>query len=123
MKKKKVEELKFKSSTWPFQVDKVETWSYWESIFSIEECKKIIDIGNKKGLIKGTTRSNNFKDYRDSNISWLYPEDDLQWAYKRLTDVILNLNDRFLNLIFLVFIEGFQFTHYKQPSGKYKKQR
>lgn len=121
MKKKKVEELKFKSTAWPFKLDNSQTWAYWESVFSIEECQKIIDIGNKKGLIKGTTKSKDLKNYRDSNISWLFPEDDLQWAYKRLTDVILNLNERFFNFDIFGFIEGFQFTHYQEPGGKYKK--
>ena len=120
-KKVKVEESKFKSTAWPFKIDTVQTWAYWESIFSVEECQKIIDIGNKKGRIKGSIRLKSLKNYRDSNISWLYPQDDLQWAYKRITDVILDLNNRFFKFDIFGFIEGFQFTHYQQPAGKYKK--
>jgi len=123
MKREKVKKLPgtFPSGTWPFELDKLESWAYWESVFSVEECQKIIDIGNKKGLIKGTTKSKKLKNYRDSNISWLYPEDDLQWVYQRLTDVILSLNDRFFKFDIFGFVEGLQFTHYKKPSGKYKK--
>jgi PKHD-type hydroxylase len=121
MKNKKVKETKFKSTVWPFEVDKLETWSFWNSVFSVEECKKIIDIGNKKGLIKGITVGGDKKEVRDSKISWLYPSDDLDWVYRKLTDVVLNLNERFFKFDIYGFIEGFQFTHYQAPSGKYKK--
>jgi PKHD-type hydroxylase len=120
MKNKKVKKFQFNTTTWPFKVDNLETWAFWDSAFSPEECKKIIDIGNKKGLIKGSTQGNT-KDYRDSKISWLYPSDDLEWVYRRLTDIILNLNDRFFKFDLYGFIEGFQFTHYQEPGGKYKK--
>jgi PKHD-type hydroxylase len=121
MKKEKVKENKFKTTVWPFKVDNLETWAFWDSAFSIDECKKIIEIGNKKGLIKGTTLSKNNKNYRDSKISWLYPSDDLEWAYRRITDIVLSLNERFFNFDLYGLIEGFQFTHYQEPGGKYKK--
>ena len=127
MKNKKDKELKFQSTAWPFQVDNLETWAYWDNAFSPEECKKIIDIGNKKGLVKGITRGENSKKIkdskkiRDSNISWLYPSDDLEWAYRRITDIILDLNSKYLKFDLYGLIEGFQFTHYKEPDGKYQK--
>jgi PKHD-type hydroxylase len=120
MKSKKVKKSKTKTTVWPFKKDGLETWAFWDSIFSPEECKKIIEIGNKKILIKAKTFSNN-KELRKSKISWLYPSDDLEWAYKRITDVILDLNNRFFKFELYGFIEGFQFTYYKHPDGKYKK--
>jgi PKHD-type hydroxylase len=121
MKKKKVKENKIPSTVWPFKIDELQTWAFWDSAFSPEECKKIIDIGNKKGLIKGKVRGNNLEHVRDSNISWLYPSDDLEWVYRRLTDIVLNLNNQFFKFDIFGFIEGLQFTHYKEPDGKYKK--
>jgi len=121
MKNKKDKELKFQSTAWPFQVDSLEAWAYWDNAFTPEECKKIIDIGNKKGLVKGTTIGEKFKKIRDSNISWLYPSDDLEWAYRRITDIILDLNSKYFKFDLYGLIEGFQFTHYKEPDGKYQK--
>jgi PKHD-type hydroxylase len=110
-----------KSSVWPFYIDNVQTWSFWNSCFSPKECKTIIDIGNKQGLIKGKTFLKNSQKIRNSNISWLYPSKDLEWVYRRLTDVILELNNKFFKFEIYGFIEGLQFTHYKEPNGKYQK--
>jgi PKHD-type hydroxylase len=121
MKKKKIKDPEFINSVWSFESDNLETWAYYDSVFSTEECKKIIEIGNKKGLIKGTINSGLVKNIRDSKISWLYPSDDMQWVFRRLTDVVSNLNERFFKFKLYGFIEGLQFTHYKEPGGKYKK--
>ena len=119
MKKKK--DIKFINSSWAFESDNLETWAYYDSVFSVEECEKIIEIGNKKGLVQGTINKGSLKDIRESKVSWLYPADDMEWVYRRLTDVILNLNQRFFKFKLYGFMEGLQFTHYKEPGGKYKK--
>lgn len=106
---------------WSFQSDKIETWAFWDSLFSKEECEKIIDIGIKKGLDKAVIKRGYEKNYRNSKISWIYPNDNFEWVFKRVTEVVLNLNKRFFNFDLYGFMEGFQFTHYKKPDGKYKK--
>jgi PKHD-type hydroxylase len=121
MKNKKVKEHKPLNTVWPFEIDKLDTWAFWSEAFSVDECKKIIDIGNKKGLLKGAIKEGENKKIRDSQISWLQPSDDLHWAYRRLTDIILDLNSKFFKFDIYGFIEGLQFTSYKFPSGKYDK--
>jgi PKHD-type hydroxylase len=112
-------------SVWPFQIDNVENWAYWDNVFSADECKKIIDLGNKKELIEGTiiegTIKGKNKNIRNSKISWIFPSNDSEWIFRRITDVILELNSKFFKFDLYGFIEGFQFTHYKEPDGKYKK--
>ena len=44
------------NASWPLKLDKVHFYSYWHGAFTKEECKKIIKIANKKGLIQGTTK-------------------------------------------------------------------
>ena len=80
---------------------------------------KIIKIAKDKGLIKGTTRGKS--DARQSKVCWLYASDDLDWAFRKITDIVLNLNDRFFQFDIFGLSEGFQFTNYKAPSGKYGK--
>jgi len=121
MKNKKVKEPKFQSTVWPFEVDTLETWAYYHPVFTPEECKKIIDIGNKKGLIKASIRKGIDAKIRESTISWLYSSDDLEWAFRKITDVVMGLNKDYFKFDLHGFIEGFQFTHYQAPSGKYKK--
>jgi PKHD-type hydroxylase len=114
---------KFESTTvWPFDIDNVETWAYYNNVFSKDECEKIIDIGiNKKIKEAVLEKGKKNKKIRDSKTSWLFPTDELKWAYKRITDVVLDLNDRFFKFNLYGFIEGFQFTYYKEPAGKYEK--
>ena len=94
--------VKFSNSCWNFKLDEVNFYAYQLNVFSKEECSKIIKTGKNKGLIDGTvfgeefnlTRKNK-KEIRDSKITWLYPNDDMDWVFRRCTDVITDLNNRF----------------------------
>jgi len=117
--KKKAKEPIFENSSWNFEVDQVNLYAFWNNAFSKEECQTIINIAKNKGLIKGTTRGES--DVRDSKISWLYPVDNMDWVFRRVTDITLNLNERFFKFDLFGLNEGFQFTNYEAPSGKYGK--
>ena len=108
------------NTAWNFKLDKVNLYAYWNDLFTKEECEKIIKIAKKKGLIKGTTDSN-VKDVRKSEIAWLYSFDNMEWVFRRVTDIILNLNERFFGFDIFGLNEGFQFTNYKAPGDKYGK--
>jgi PKHD-type hydroxylase len=116
---KKLKKPKFENSSWNFEVDQVILYAFWNNAFSKEECQTIINIAKNKGLIKGTTKVES--DVRDSKISWLYPTDNLDWVFRRVTDIVLNLNERFFKFDLFGLNEGFQFTNYEAPSGKYGK--
>jgi PKHD-type hydroxylase len=115
------------NSTWPFYLDKKCDYAYLEKCFTKEECEKITQIGKNKKLQKAKIfednngKKNIKKNYRDTNICWLSPQDDLQWVYQRITDTVLHLNERFFNFDLHGIAENLQFTNYKSPSGKYKK--
>jgi len=121
MKNKKVKNLKTESTVWPFKTDTLESWAYWHPAFTPEECKKIIDIGVKKEITEAKINRGLDTKIRESNISWLYPSDNLEWAFRKITDIIISLNKDYFNFDLYGFIEGFQFTHYPSPGGKYKK--
>jgi len=110
---------KFNNPSWSFKLDKVYSYAYWEKAFTPEECEKIIKIAKNKGLIKGQTKGKT--DVRSSKITWLYSDDKLDWLYRRITDMVLNLNDRFFQFDIHGLNEGLQFTNYKAPSDKYGK--
>jgi len=114
-----IKEPKFENSSWNFELDQINLYAFWNNAFSKEECQSIINIAKDKGLIKGTTKSES--DVRDSKISWLYPVDDMDWVFRRVTDITLNLNERFFKFDLFGLNEGFQFTNYEAPSGKYGK--
>jgi len=110
---------KFNNSSWNFYLDKVCTYACCEKVFTPEECQKIIKIGNNKGFINAETRGKT--DIRSSNISWLFSSDDLEWVFRKITDVVLNLNNKYFQFDIHGISEGLQFTNYKAPSDKYGK--
>ena len=114
-----IKDYKSSNSSWNFELDKINLYAFWNNAFSKEECQTIINIAKDKGLIKGTTKEES--DVRDSKISWLYPIDKMDWVYRRVTDITLNLNERFFKFDLFGLSEGFQFTNYEAPSGKYGK--
>ena len=121
MKKNKKIIPKFNNSSWNFQLDKVNSYAFYKEVFSKEECEKIIDLGKNKGFIEGLTMGGK-SNLRDSYISWLYPTDkDTDWLFRKTTDLILFLNNKYFNFDIFGLNEGFQFTNYKAPSGKYGK--
>jgi PKHD-type hydroxylase len=117
--KKNIKELKFKNSSWNFEVDQVNLYAFWNKAFSKEECQTIISIAKDKGLIKGKTKGES--DVRNSKVSWLYPIDKMEWVFRRVTDITLSLNEKFFKFDLFGLNEGFQFTNYQAPSGKYEK--
>ena len=116
----KKEEPKFNNSSWNFELDNTNLYAFWNNAFSKEECQSIINIAKDKGLIEGKTKGYT-KDVRESQVSWLYPIDGMDWVFRRVTDITLNLNERFFKFDLFGLNEGFQFTNYEAPSGKYGK--
>lgn len=117
-----IKEPKFENSSWNFELDQTNLFAFWNNAFSKEECQTIINIAKDKGLIKGTTfNDDKTKNVRDSKISWLYSSDNIDWVFRRVTDITLNLNERFFKFDLFGINEGFQFTNYEAPSGKYGK--
>lgn len=108
------------NTTWAFNLDQINSYAFWEDFLSKDECKKIIKIAKNQKFLEGKV-SNNVKNVRKSNVTWLYPNEELEWLFRRITDVVINLNERFYKFDLYGMVEGFQFTNYKAPGGKYDK--
>jgi PKHD-type hydroxylase len=105
-------------SCWQFCPDKTENYVYLDNLFTPEECAQIIDIGNAK-LEKATIfGGKDKKDIRESQIAWLYGP-DLEFAFRRVTDAVIHINNQFFNFDLFGMAEGFQFTRYDAPTGHY----
>lgn len=117
MNTKKETNSQTSNASWTFNTDQTNNWAYWDKAFTPEECQKIIDIGNSRTLQRGTAQ--NSDNVRDSDIAWLYSCDDMEWVYRRVTDIITSLNERFFHFDLFGLIEGMQFTRYETPGGKY----
>lgn len=112
-------------TSWPFNLDNRQDYAWYDTCFSKSECEKIIEIGksikHKQAEIYKDDKLIVDKNFRDTNICWLNPNDNLNWAYQRITDIVMDLNERFFNFDLYGISESLQFTNYKAPSGKYKK--
>ena len=104
------------NASWQFQSDKTQNWAYMDNLFTPEECAQIIAIGNAKLEKAKTVGENN--GIRESQIAWLYGS-DIEFAFRRVTDGILNLNNQFFNFDLFGMAEGLQFTKYDAPTGHY----
>jgi PKHD-type hydroxylase len=109
------------NSSWAFNSDQTQDWAYINSLFSPEECAQITAIGESRILSKANIIGNNFilDSVRDSKVAWLYPADDMEWVFRRVTDAVVNLNNQYFKFDLFGFTEGFQFTRYDAPSGFY----
>ena len=58
---------------------------------------------------------------RKNKVVWLESSDDLDWAYRRLTDAIMNLNHQFFKFELFGFTEKIQFTEYSKLKDHYTK--
>jgi len=106
------------SNIWQFQNDQVQNWAYMNNVFNAEECANIISIGNEK-LMQSTVNNQVVNlDVRESQISWLYPE-DLAFAFRKVSDVVMILNEQYFKFDLFGMAEGFQFTRYDAPNGRY----
>jgi len=114
---------------WNLEKEPVHLYAFWHEAFSIQECKKIIDIGKRLDSYSATVtnfeKDNKIKlipsKQRDSEIAWLYPGPKTDWIFGRLTTIIMDLNEQFFKFDLFGFSEGCQFTHYKAPGAHYGK--
>lgn len=108
-------------SSWAFQADPTENWAFMDAVFSPEECRSIIAIGNARmpAPAKVGPKGVAAAAVRDSRIVFLHPADELEWAFRRMTDAVMLLNERYFGFDLFGMTEGFQFTRYDAPAGFY----
>jgi PKHD-type hydroxylase len=104
------------SASWQFEPDKTENWAYLDNLLTPEECAQIIAIGNSRLEEAKIVGENN--DIRESQVAWLFPR-DIEFAFCKVTEGVLHLNNRFFNFDLFGLAEGFQFTRYDAPTGHY----
>lgn len=115
---------KYQSPNWFFEIDRIERYAFYESVFSPEECDTIIRLGKKlkpekAEFLDSKNKPIKSKKVRDSNVSWIVPNPDTHWIFERVTAYVLDLNAKFFGFELTGMYEGLQFTNYKAPGGHY----
>lgn len=99
--------------------DQLETWAYAPQVLTKEQCEQVIKLGESLLPDQAMTAGGVCPDVRDSKVSWIQPSQDTEWLFRHMTDVVINLNEQFFKFDLEGFAEGFQFTKYEAPAGKY----
>jgi|TARA_R100000455_G_C6244286_1_gene102390 PKHD-type hydroxylase len=111
------------ATSWSFKLDTVQSWAYWNNFLSKKECEEIISYCKKFNKSKAAVDNDSkvVRKIRESDVVFLYPDKNLNNLYRKITDAILTLNNKYFNFNLWGMAEGLQFTHYKAPNGKYVK--
>jgi PKHD-type hydroxylase len=106
-------------AAWQFYADKTQNWAYYNNLFTPEECAQIIRVGEGKGLKDGLIAGyvSPSESGRIAKVSWLYVEDGIDFAFRRVTDAVIGINEQFFQFDLFGMTEGFQFTRYDAPSS------
>lgn len=100
-------------------VDDVENWAYIEQLFTKEECEKIISLGESLLPKTAQTVDGVQIEVRDSKVSWITPSAETEFIFRKMTDAVNSVNEQYFQFDLDGFAEGFQFTKYEAPAGKY----
>lgn len=103
---------------YPMYYDHVHPYSFWDNVFTPEECEKIIEIGTSIPLETGDTIG--VTNYRTSSISWLFPDPEINWIFEKISNHVRVMNDQFFKFDIFGLAEGLQFTKYEAPDGEYQ---
>lgn len=114
------------SSVWPFTLDHVNQYAFWTNGFTKQECEEIIRLGTLAGIDKAVVQKNEQtcgvnEAVRKSEVSWIHPNQQTEWIYRKITDIVMSLNNSFFKFDLFGLTETLQFTKYTAPDGNYDK--
>jgi PKHD-type hydroxylase len=92
---------------------------WWDDAFTAEELDRIVEHCQAGATEKAGTLGGPNEKVRISSISWHKLNDDTDWLFRRLNDVIVAINSRWYGFT-LNGYESVQYTEYHaEVSGKY----
>ena len=105
---------------WDFHGPEHEPTAWFHGAFNDAELDAIIRIGESlkvdQARISGDLVNS---DYRDSQTSWLFPNEMTGWIFERLTGAILQTNAQWFRFDLTGLYQGLQFTKYEAPTQHY----
>ncbi len=88
-----------------------------ESFLSHEECKAIVEGGERRLVLAAGKTEDQRTTLRQSETGWLSSDDEHRWLFQRVTDCINEINRNWFGY-HLIGFEGIQFTKYSHDEGK-----
>tara|TARA_B100001250_G_C19780166_1_gene781507 strand:- start:836 stop:1420 length:585 start_codon:yes stop_codon:yes gene_type:complete len=95
-------------------------YATWEDGFTDEECNTILRLGESMNSIDSTVSGEVVVDsIRRSTNSWLPLNNDTEWIYNRLGNIVRNLNGMHWRFNITGFNEDLQYTKYNGDKSFY----
>ena len=91
---------------------------YYDGAFTEEECQKIIALGKNfsQGLIGDSDEGKPtlFTNTRNSLVDWISWSEENDWIFKKLSEIITDVNSAFWGFHLKGFFEPLQITKYEE---------
>jgi PKHD-type hydroxylase len=102
-----------------FDRDMVSPWVTYEEALTSKECQYLIDYSNRQEKQIAELASRTDISYRKNKVVWLEPVQELKHIYNKLTNAIVDINNRYFKFDIYGFTEKMQFTEYSEKNDNY----
>jgi PKHD-type hydroxylase len=104
----------------PTHINQTNYYWYKEGLDLID-VQKVEDLADTHPYTKGTIIGNDeiVESVRKSKIKWLYPNDDSQWLYDKIINMVVEANKTMWNFNLYSVIDSIQYTVYSEGGGHY----
>jgi PKHD-type hydroxylase len=104
----------------PTHINQTNYYWYKEGLDLID-VQKVEDLADTHPYTKGTIIGNDeiVESVRKSKIKWLYPNDDSQWLYDKIINMVVEANKAMWNFNLYSVIDSIQYTVYSEGGGHY----
>jgi PKHD-type hydroxylase len=104
----------------PTHINQTNYYWYKEGLDLID-VQKVEDLADTYPYTKGTIIGNDeiVESVRKSKIKWLYPNDDSQWLYDKIINMVVEANKTMWNFNLYSVIDSIQYTVYSEGGGHY----
>ena len=91
-------------------------YAYFNDVFTKDELEKIIELNSKISLRDGNTIERNLDSFRISKITHQYLNEDNQWIFDRINQLIVHANLDFFEYD-LVGYDFYQYAEYHMENA------
>jgi len=107
----------------PIDIDVDQTNYYWfQNGFSSSELEEVEKLASKYPYTAATIVANETnidESVRKSKIKWLHPNEDSQWLYDKLANMVIEANQNAWKFNLYSIIDSIQYTEYLAGGGHY----
>ena len=118
IEQEKKEALKYHYNTWQLDMNQVNSYAWYDNVFTDEEIEDICKYGDleyekTQAQVGGGGTGEVNQEIRKTTITWIPINDETSWVFRKLTDVIQAANNQWFQFA-LNQIESLQYSVYNE---------